>query len=164
MPLCIIQRVKYTFKLFPILKVYSKPSLFEIFYFILSGVKDDDSVFKKPREVVHKNTRFSGDPFSNALNKSQIQQAAALNAQVHCFILKHNLKYLMCTAMKCFFSYLAVLLTSHLFLNRVANMMLCFFQFKQGKVGPDGKELIPQESPTVNGYSYERTPLVTPGE
>uniref|UniRef100_A0A8C7X3R7 Ess-2 splicing factor homolog n=1 Tax=Oryzias sinensis TaxID=183150 RepID=A0A8C7X3R7_9TELE len=80
------------------------------------GVKDDDSVFKKPREVVHKNTRFSGDPFSNALNKSQIQQAAALNAQ-----------------------------------------------FKQGKVGPDGKELIPQESPTVNGYSYERTPLVAPG-
>uniref|UniRef100_A0A3B3B791 Ess-2 splicing factor homolog n=1 Tax=Oryzias melastigma TaxID=30732 RepID=A0A3B3B791_ORYME len=80
------------------------------------GVKDDDNVFKKPREVVHKNTRFSGDPFSKALNKSQIQQAAALNAQ-----------------------------------------------FKQGKVGPDGKELIPQESPTVNGYSYERTPLLAPG-
>lgn len=37
----------------------------------------------KPREVVHKNTRFIGDPFSKALNKSQIQQAAALNAQVN---------------------------------------------------------------------------------
>ncbi|XP_041826658.1 splicing factor ESS-2 homolog isoform X1 [Melanotaenia boesemani] len=80
------------------------------------GVKDDDSVFKKPREVVHKNTRFSGDPFSKALNKSQIQQAAALNAQ-----------------------------------------------FKQGKVGPDGKELIPHESPTVNGYGFERTPSPAPG-
>lgn len=46
------------------------------------GVKDDDALFKKPREIVHKNTRFVGDPFSKALNKSQIQQAAALNAQV----------------------------------------------------------------------------------
>ncbi|XP_040914436.1 splicing factor ESS-2 homolog [Toxotes jaculatrix] len=76
----------------------------------------DDAVFKKPREVVHKNTRFAGDPFSKALNKSQIQQAAALNAQ-----------------------------------------------FKQGKVGPDGKELIPHESPTVNGYGFERTPSPAPG-
>uniref|UniRef100_A0A3B3V150 Ess-2 splicing factor homolog n=1 Tax=Poecilia latipinna TaxID=48699 RepID=A0A3B3V150_9TELE len=80
------------------------------------GVKDDDAIFKKPREVVHKNTRFVGDPFSKALNKSQIQQAAALNAQ-----------------------------------------------FKQGKVGPDGKELIPHESPTVNGYGFERTPSPAPG-
>lgn len=53
------------------------------FQFPETGVKDDDAVFKKPREVVHKNTRFAGDPFSKALNKSQIQQAAALNAQVH---------------------------------------------------------------------------------
>ncbi|XP_029921240.1 splicing factor ESS-2 homolog isoform X2 [Myripristis murdjan] len=80
------------------------------------GVKDDDAVFKKPREVVHKNTRFVGDPFSKALNKSQIQQAAALNAQ-----------------------------------------------FKLGKVGPDGKELIPHESPTVNGYGFEGTPSPAPG-
>lgn len=50
--------------------------------FSITGVKDDDTLFKKPREVVHKNTRFIGDPFSKALNKSQIQQAAALNAQV----------------------------------------------------------------------------------
>uniref|UniRef100_A0A1A7WP07 DiGeorge syndrome critical region gene 14 n=1 Tax=Iconisemion striatum TaxID=60296 RepID=A0A1A7WP07_9TELE len=80
------------------------------------GVKDDDANFKKPREVVHKNTRFVGDPFSKALNKSQIQQAAALNAQ-----------------------------------------------FKQGKVGPDGKELIPHDSPRVNGYGFERTPSPAPG-
>ncbi|XP_077594236.1 splicing factor ESS-2 homolog [Stigmatopora nigra] len=80
------------------------------------GVKDDEAIFKKPREVLHKNTRFIGDPFSKALNKSQIQQAAALNAQ-----------------------------------------------FKQGKVGPDGKELIPHDSPTVNGYGFERTPSPAPG-
>ncbi|XP_074473591.1 splicing factor ESS-2 homolog isoform X1 [Sebastes fasciatus] len=80
------------------------------------GVPDDDALFKKPREVVHKNTRFAGDPFSKALNKSQIQQAAALNAQ-----------------------------------------------FKQGKVGPDGKELIPHESPTVNGYGFESMPSPAPG-
>lgn len=80
------------------------------------GVEDKDDVFKKPREVLHRNTRFVGDPFSKALNKSQIQQAAALNAQ-----------------------------------------------FKQGKVGPDGKELIPHESPNVNGYGFERTPSPAPG-
>lgn len=79
------------------------------------GVKDD-TLFKKPREVMHKNTRFVGDPFSKALNKCQIQQAAALNAQ-----------------------------------------------FKQGKVGPDGKELIPHEGPTVNGYGYEGSPSPAPG-
>ncbi|XP_067834224.1 splicing factor ESS-2 homolog [Heptranchias perlo] len=79
------------------------------------GVTDDE-LFKKPREVVHKNTRFQGDPFSRALSKSQLQQAAALNAQ-----------------------------------------------FKQGKVGPDGKELIPQESPKVNGYGFVGTPSPAPG-
>lgn len=36
-------------------------------------------------------------------------------------------------------------------------------QFKQGKVGPDGKELIPHESPTVNGYGFEATPSPAPG-
>uniref|UniRef100_A0A674P167 Ess-2 splicing factor homolog n=1 Tax=Takifugu rubripes TaxID=31033 RepID=A0A674P167_TAKRU len=79
------------------------------------GVKDD-TLFKKPREIVHKNTRFNGDPFSKTLNKSQIQQAAALNAQ-----------------------------------------------FKQGKVGPDGKELIPHDSPAVNGYGYVAPPSPAPG-
>uniref|UniRef100_A0A3B1JDA1 Ess-2 splicing factor homolog n=1 Tax=Astyanax mexicanus TaxID=7994 RepID=A0A3B1JDA1_ASTMX len=79
------------------------------------GVKDD-AVFKKPREVLYKNTRFDVDPFCKALNKSQIQQAAALNAQ-----------------------------------------------FKLGKVGPDGKELLPHESPKVNGYGFEGTPSPAPG-
>ncbi|XP_066507122.1 splicing factor ESS-2 homolog isoform X2 [Hoplias malabaricus] len=79
------------------------------------GVKDD-TVFKKPQEVLYKNTRFDVDPFSKALNKSQIQQAAALNAQ-----------------------------------------------FKLGKVGPDGKELLPHESPKVNGYGFEATPSPAPG-
>ncbi|KAI1882401.1 hypothetical protein AGOR_G00250310 [Albula goreensis] len=80
------------------------------------GVKDEEAVFKKPRDVVHKNTRFIGDPFSKALNKSQLQQAAALNAQ-----------------------------------------------FKQGRVGPDGKELTAHDSPKVNGYGFEGTPSPAPG-
>lgn len=37
-------------------------------------------------------------------------------------------------------------------------------QFKQGKVGPDGKELIPHESPTVNGYGFETMPSPVPGK
>ncbi|XP_073530915.1 splicing factor ESS-2 homolog isoform X2 [Phyllobates terribilis] len=80
------------------------------------GVPDNDAIFKKPQEVVHKNTRFQKDPFSQALSKTQLQQAAALNAQ-----------------------------------------------YKQGKVGPDGKELIPQESPKVNGFGFVATPSPAPG-
>ncbi|XP_056387667.1 splicing factor ESS-2 homolog [Hyla sarda] len=80
------------------------------------GVPDNDAIFKKPREVVHKNTRFQKDPFSQALSKTQLQQAAALNAQ-----------------------------------------------YKQGKVGPDGKELIPQDSPKVNGFGFVATPSPVPG-
>lgn len=76
----------------------------------------DDTLFKKPREVLYKNTRFDVDPFCKALNKSQIQQAAALNAL-----------------------------------------------FKQGKVGPDGKELLPHESPKVNGYGFEGEASPAPG-
>lgn len=37
---------------------------------------------------------------------------------------------------------------------------LYFFQHKQGKVGPDGKELIPQESPRVGDFGFVVTPLV----
>lgn len=48
----------------------------------LPGVPDEEQLFKKPRQVVHKNTRFLKDPFSQALSRSQLQQAAALNAQV----------------------------------------------------------------------------------
>ncbi|XP_006150468.1 splicing factor ESS-2 homolog [Tupaia chinensis] len=80
------------------------------------GVPDEEQVFKKPRQVVYKNTRFLRDPFSQALSRSQLQQAAALNAQ-----------------------------------------------HKQGKVGPDGKELIPQESPRVGGFGFVATPSPAPG-
>lgn len=41
---------------------------------------------------------------------------------------------------------------------------LFLFQYKQGKVGPDGKELIPQESPKVNGYGFVATPSPAPGK
>ena len=44
---------------------------------------------------MHKNTRFIGDPFSKALNKCQIQQAAALNAQVRLFF--YGLIVIICT-------------------------------------------------------------------
>ncbi|XP_057161724.1 splicing factor ESS-2 homolog isoform X1 [Ursus arctos] len=80
------------------------------------GVPDEEQLFKKPRQVVHKNTRFLRDPFSQALSRSQLQQAAALNAQ-----------------------------------------------HKQGKVGPDGKELIPQDSPRVGGFGFVATPSPAPG-
>ncbi|GAB1300078.1 Splicing factor ESS-2 homolog [Apodemus speciosus] len=80
------------------------------------GVPDGEQLFKKPRQIVHKNTRFLRDPFSQALSRSQLQQAAALNAQ-----------------------------------------------HKQGKVGPDGKELIPQESPRVGGFGFVATPSPAPG-
>uniref|UniRef100_A0ABK0L9G1 Ess-2 splicing factor homolog n=1 Tax=Rattus norvegicus TaxID=10116 RepID=A0ABK0L9G1_RAT len=80
------------------------------------GVPDEEQLFKKPRQIVHKNTRFLRDPFSQALSRSQLQQAAALNAQ-----------------------------------------------HKQGKVGPDGKELIPQESPRVGGFGFVATPSPAPG-
>uniref|UniRef100_A0A8B9Y6L9 Ess-2 splicing factor homolog n=1 Tax=Bos mutus grunniens TaxID=30521 RepID=A0A8B9Y6L9_BOSMU len=80
------------------------------------GVPDEEQLLKKPRQVVHKNTRFLRDPFSQALSRSQLQQAAALNAQ-----------------------------------------------HKQGKVGPDGKELIPHESPRVGGFGFVATPSPAPG-
>uniref|UniRef100_A0A8C0AFN5 Ess-2 splicing factor homolog n=1 Tax=Bos mutus grunniens TaxID=30521 RepID=A0A8C0AFN5_BOSMU len=79
------------------------------------GVPDEEQLLKKPRQVVHKNTRFLRDPFSQALSRSQLQQAAALNAQ-----------------------------------------------HKQGKVGPDGKELIPHESPRVGGFGFVATPSPAP--
>ncbi|KAM6155711.1 LOW QUALITY PROTEIN: splicing factor ESS-2 homolog [Rhynchocyon petersi] len=80
------------------------------------GVPDEEELFKKPCQVVHKNTHFLRDPFSQALSRSQLQQAAALNAQ-----------------------------------------------HKQGNVGPDGKELIPQESPKVGRFGFGATPSPAPG-
>ena len=39
-----------------------------------------------------------------------------------------------------------------------------WLQHKQGKVGPDGKELIPHESPRVGGFGFVATPSPAPGE
>lgn len=39
-----------------------------------------------------------------------------------------------------------------------------WLQHKQGKVGPDGKELIPHESPRVGGFGFVSTPSPAPGE
>lgn len=124
-----------------------------ISFFCETGVKDDDAIFKKPREIVHKNTRLDRDPFSKALNKSQIQQAAALNAQVSVLLSYCHWWWKNCPHVDLFCLDWWVLID------------VCFFslQFKQGKVGPDGKELIPHESPTVNGYGYEATPSPAPG-
>lgn len=124
-------------------------------HFSQTGVPDNDSLFKKPREVVHKNTRFTGDPFSKALNKSQIQQAAALNAQV---INPKISSHLFWTEESTLIKMLKLMTTT-----RCGWCIMCAVQFKQGKVGPDGKELIPRNSPTVNGYGFERTPSPAPG-
>uniref|UniRef100_G3TP86 Ess-2 splicing factor homolog n=1 Tax=Loxodonta africana TaxID=9785 RepID=G3TP86_LOXAF len=78
------------------------------------GVPDEEQLFKKSASV-HR-IHASQGPFSQALSRSQLQQAAALNAQ-----------------------------------------------HKQGKVGPDGKELIPQESPRVGGFGFVATPSPAPG-
>lgn len=34
---------------------------------------------------------------------------------------------------------------------------------KEGKVGIDGKEIIPSDSPQVNGYGFVGTPVPEPG-
>ena len=58
------------------------PHLEPCYLVLLIGVPDEEQLFKKPQQIVHKNTRFLQDPFSQALSRSQLQQAAALNAQV----------------------------------------------------------------------------------
>ena len=70
----------------------------------------------KPREILHKNTRFVNRPFDISKSQQTIHQAAAVQAQ-----------------------------------NR------------QGKIGPDGKEILPSQSPRVNGYGFMGTPSPAPG-
>ena len=36
--------------------------------------------------------------------------------------------------------------------------------YMQGKIGVDGKEILPQESPKVNGYGFTATPSPAPGK
>lgn len=54
-----------------------------------------------------------------------------------------------------------MLIHTFLHMNGIVSFL---FQYKQGKVGPDGKELIPQESPKVNGYGFVSTPSPAPGK
>ncbi len=37
-------------------------------------------------------------------------------------------------------------------------------QLKLGKIGHDGKELLPEQSPQVNGWGFVATPSPAPGE
>ena len=70
-----------------------------------------------PREIVHPNTRFQGNPFNLEKHKESINQAASIKAmKLH------------------------------------------------GKIGPDGKEILPVESPKVGGYGFVATPSITPGK
>ncbi|MGH0149508.1 UNVERIFIED_CONTAM: hypothetical protein FKN15_035005 [Acipenser sinensis] len=157
------------------------------------GVKDDES-FKKPREVLHKNTRFQGDPFSKALSKSQLQQAAALNAQFKQGKVGPDGKDLLAQDSPKVNGYgflgtpspapvfpvqrLEILSESlSLFITRfqgdpfskalsksqLQQAAALNAQFKQGKVGPDGKDLLAQDSPKVNGYGFLGTPSPAPG-
>jgi len=77
----------------------------------------DDDLFKKPKLIVHSNTRFNSNPFKEGENRDKIVQA-----------FKEN-------------------------------------QVLAGeKVGHDGKSILPDESPKVNGYSYvSDSPAVHPG-
>ncbi|MBN3287016.1 ESS2 factor, partial [Polyodon spathula] len=162
------------------------------------GVKDDES-FKKPREVLHKNTRFQGDPFSKALSKTQLQQAAALNAQRHTenlalpsaekqavesgkagvetweYKAKNALMYYP-DGVKDDESFKKPREVLHkntrfqgdpfskaLSKTQLQQAAALNAQFKQGKVGPDGKDLLAQDSPKVNGYGFLGTPSPAPG-
>uniref|UniRef100_UPI00358E17FB splicing factor ESS-2 homolog isoform X2 n=1 Tax=Myxine glutinosa TaxID=7769 RepID=UPI00358E17FB len=76
------------------------------------GIVSSDG-FKKPRQVTSHNTRFARQPFSQAVSRTQLQQAAAQHAQA-----------------------------------------------QQGKIGPDGREMLTQASPA---YSLIATPSPAPG-
>uniref|UniRef100_F6PX95 Ess-2 splicing factor homolog n=1 Tax=Bos taurus TaxID=9913 RepID=F6PX95_BOVIN len=122
------------------------------------GVPDEEQLLKKPRQVVHKNTRFLRDPFSQALSRSQLQQAAALNAQVRpgagTFLLRRPWARQHGRGWVC--SPSRGLKSGPVLVRQVG-------QHKQGKVGPDGKELIPHESPRVGGFGFVATPSPAPG-
>lgn len=75
-----------------------------------------DAQKKKPRKIVHENTRFIQYPWNKSKNQSLIKEAASAKA-----IINH------------------------------------------GKIGHDGKEILPAESPRVNGYGFVATPSPAPG-
>ena len=71
---------------------------------------------KKPRQIIHSNTRFKHNPFNMEKSKESIQEAA----------------------------------------NTQAIM-------KSGRIGVDGKEVLPSDTPRVNGYSFVSDPSPAPG-
>lgn len=75
-----------------------------------------DAQKKKPRKIVHENTRFTQYPWNKNKNQNLIKEAASAKA-----IINH------------------------------------------GKIGHDGKEILPAESPRVNGYGFLATPSPAPG-
>ncbi|XP_078681046.1 splicing factor ESS-2 homolog [Branchiostoma floridae x Branchiostoma belcheri] len=80
------------------------------------GTESGEDVFKKPREILHKNTRLVRTPFDSDVAKSRLQQVAGANAQI-----------------------------------------------KRGKIGHDGKEILPEDTPKVNGFGFVATPSPAPG-
>jgi len=81
-----------------------------------SAVEKIERMAVKEREIVHRNTRFTVDPFNQEKSKETITQAASFQA-----------------------------------------MMM------QGKIGADGKEILPTQSPHVAGYGFVATPSPAPG-
>jgi len=75
-----------------------------------------ERIAAKPREIKHKNTRFTVDPFNQEKSKETISQAASSQALL-----------------------------------------------MQGKIGADGKEILPSQSPQVGGYGFVATPSPAPG-
>ncbi|XP_048763166.1 splicing factor ESS-2 homolog [Ostrea edulis] len=75
-----------------------------------------DAQKKKPRKIVHDNTRFIQYPWNKNKSKALIKEAASAKAIIN-----------------------------------------------QGKIGHDGKEMLPAESPRVNGYGFVATPSPAPG-
>lgn len=71
---------------------------------------------KKPKKIVHDNTRFQNNPWNHSKSREMMKQAASVKA--------------------------------------LAN---------SGKIGHDGKEILPSESPQVNGYGFMGTPSPAPG-
>jgi protein DGCR14 len=88
--------------------------------YVPDGVPDspEEKILKAgtAREIVHKNTRFTANPFSADKSQETISQAASALARV-----------------------------------------------QPGRIGPDGKEILPSQSPRVGGYGFVATPSPAPG-
>lgn len=87
---------------------------------LFPGVADSpEEAIKKAgqnREIVHRNTRFSENPFNTDKSKETLNQAASAQARV-----------------------------------------------QPGRIGADGKEILPFQSPKVGGYGFVATPSPAPG-